>query len=421
MKPVPLFVTLAMPSTLLGQQGSEPIQITLDDAVVRAVAASPGVSLAEGAIFAAEGRRSQTTWPFVSNPTVEFERTRRRVLSGEVYDVGWRFSQMLEVSGASLRGRGAADARIQASRAYVVDATRKVTLETQLSYTRLHLAERRAELATSHAELAVELAELAQLQLDAGEVNVLSFNTAALEAARARSLADRSNAERFAAQAEMARLLAEEGGASIMTAALPELPVTLPETEAIVDSAMRRRPDLEAVTLEREAAAGQLSASRRSRVPGLELAVFSGEEEGTDELLGLSLGVAIPLFQRSQADVGAARAEQAAAQARSDAMLRAIRSEVEGWAERYRGAQRAERRFADELLLASRENVDLAARAFEEGELSVADVVVFQSTALAAQLEYLDVLADAYGAWFELAAAVHVRPEHLATLAGDAS
>ena len=76
---------------------------------------------------------------------------------------------------------------------------------------------------------------------------------------------------------------------------------------------------------------------------------------------------------------------------------------------------------AHALLLASRENVELAGRAFQEGELSVADVVVFRSTALATQLEYLDVLADAYQAWSELAAAVHVRPEDLTTLAGDES
>ena len=420
MKPLMLFVVLATPGTLLGQEGRQEIQITLDEAVVRALAASPGIALAEGAVFAAEGQRAQTTWPFASNPSVEFERTRRRSPGGEVYDVGWRFSQTLEISGSSLRGRSAADTRIQASRAYVADAGRITTIETQLTYTRLHLAERRAELVTSNAELAEELAVLARRQLDAGEINLLAFNTAALAAARARSLADRFGAERLAAQAELARLLAE-GGLSITTTALPDLPAPLPSTEIIQASAIRGRPDLEAATLEVDAAADQLAASRRSRLPSLEVAVFDGEEEGTDNLLGLSLGVSIPLFQRSQADVGVARADEAAARARSDATLRAIRSGVDGWAERYRGAREAERRFADELLLASRENVELAGRAFQEGELSIADVVVFRSTALATQLEYLDVLADAYQAWFELSAAVHVRPEDLTTLAGDES
>lgn len=423
MKPLFLLVALGAPSTLLGQQRSDPMEITLEDAVARAVASSPRVAAAEGTVYAAEGRRAQATWPFPSNPTVEFERTRRRAPAGEVYDVGWRFSQTVQLSGSSLRERGAAGSRIRASRAYVDDATRVAALETRLSYTTLHLAERRAELTASSAALAEELAELARRQLDAGQINVLSFNTAALEAARARSLADRFDAEQRVAQAELARLLGEEGRRSVATTALPVLPVTgaLPTAEGLVASAMGRRPDLQAATLEASAATDDLSASRRSRVPNLDLAVFEGQEGGTDDLLGLSLGLSIPLFQRSQAEVGAARTEETAARARSDAALRAIRSEVEGWAERYRGALRAERRFAEELLLASRENVELAGRAFEEGELSVADVVVFRSTALAAQLEYLDVLAEAYEAWFELSAAVDARPEELTTMSGGES
>lgn len=421
MKRLMLLAALATPSALLGQQGREPMEITLDEAVTRALTVSPRVALAEGAVLAVEGRRAQVTWPFASNPSVEFERTRRRSPGGEVYDIGWRFSQTLEISGSSLSGRGAADTRILASRAFVDDASRLATLDTQLAYARLHLAERSAELTTSNAELAEELAGLARRQLDAGEINVLSFNTAALEAARARSLADRFEAEWLVAQGDLARLIGEERGVSITTQALPQLPRTVPTPGALLASAMLRRPDLEALTLEVDAAADQLSASRRSRLPSLELAVFDGEEEGTDDLLGLSLGVSIPVFQRNQADVGMARAEQAAARARSDATLRAIRSEVAGWTERYRGAQQAERRFAEELLLASRENVELAGRAFQEGELSVADVVVFRSTALATQLEYLDVLADAYEAWFELSAAIDVRAEDLTTLAGDQS
>ena len=53
--------------------------------------------------------------------------------------------------------------------------------------------------------------------------------------------------------------------------------------------------------------------------------------------------------------------------------------------------------------------------------MSVADVVVFRSTALATQLEYLEVLAEAYEAWFQLAAAVDARPDELTDLAGAQS
>ena len=45
---------------------------------------------------------------------------------------------------------------------------------------------------------------------------------------------------------------------------------------------------------------------------------------------------------------------------------------------------------------------------------SVTDVVVLRTAAVAAQLEYLEVLAEAAEAWFELAAALNVSPTDLA-------
>lgn len=421
MKSILLLVVLMTPSFLLGQETDDLQEMTLDQAVARAIEAAPIVTTAEGAVFAAQGRRAQVTWPFAGNPTVEFERTRRRSPGGEVYDVGWRFGQNFEISGSSLRSRDAAEARVMASEAYVDDAIRRASLEARVVYAALHLSEQRAELSATNAELAAELAVLARRQLDAGEINVLAYNTAALEAARALSLADRLEAERGAAQAELARVLAVTGAQLITTTALPTLPGEVPPLDALMASAVGRRPDLTAVTLEVDAANENLTANRRRRFPTLEISVFDGEEDGTDDLLGLSLGLSLPLFQRNQSDMGAARAEQAAAEAQSTATIRAIRSQVEGWAERYNGAYSAERRFADELLLASLDNVRLAGRAFQEGELSVADVVVFRSTALATQLEYLEVLADAYEAWFQLSAAIDARPDELTDLAGAPS
>jgi outer membrane protein TolC len=68
------------------------------------------------------------------------------------------------------------------------------------------------------------------------------------------------------------------------------------------------------------------------------------------------------------------------------------------------------------VLRAATENVTLTERALAEGEVSVTDVVVLRSAAVAAQLEYLDVLGEATAAWFELAAALNTSPAELAEL-----
>lgn len=411
--PVLAFLILAVPGVVSAQQAERAFTIELDEAVARAVRASPSVRVAEGGIESARGYRAESRWPFSANPTVEYERARRGGPDGQAYDYGWTFRQQVEIAGQSFLRAGAGNRRVAAAEQWVMDAARVSALDARLAYVTLHLAERRASLSSENAELAEQLATVARRQLDAGEVNVIEFNTAALEAARARSQAARLEAERQAAAAYLGSLMAVRGDSVVVTAQLPplpELPASLNLREA---SALERRPDMQAATLELEAADRILSASRRSFVPNVELGLFTGQEAGTDDLLGFSLGFSVPLFHRGQADVGAARADRAVAGALADGTARLIRAEVEAEARRYAGAYEAERRFATDLLAAGAENAELAAVAFEEGELGIADVVVFRTTALATQLEHLEVLSDAYGAWFSLAAALNVEPTEL--------
>jgi outer membrane protein TolC len=404
-----------LPISGAGQQSDNTYSIALENAVGRAVSVSPQVRIAEGRILSARGFRAQSVWPFPDNPSVVFERARRRSLVSEAYDYSWRVSQQMEIAGQSFLRKGAADRRVNAAEALVMDAARTSALDARLAYLTLHLAERRAALSAESAELAEELASVARRQLDAGEINVIEYNTAALEAARARSQADRFEGERRASSAELSRALGIVGDSVVQTVALPALP-DLPALERVGALALERRPDMQAATLEVDAADRILSANRRRMVPNLQLDLFTGQEAGTDELLGFSVGFSVPLFHRGQADVGAARADRAAAAAISDGTARLIRAEVEAESRRYAGAHEAERRFSNGLLLAGAENAELAAVAFEEGELSVADVVVFQATALATRLEHLEVLADAYAAWFALAAALDAPPEELIQL-----
>lgn len=408
---------LGVPSLAAGQ-GADTLRLELDEAVNRAIAVSPLVRTAEGSVALARGERSEAVWPFPSNPAIEYERVRRRGLASEVTDFGWRFVQPIEVAGQAFVRAGAANRRISASEAGIEDAARSSGLTARYAYLNLYLAERRADLTAANAELAGQLAELARRQMDAGEISILAANTASLEAARANSEAMRLEAERLAAQSELRSALALGSDTVLATTALPPLPAIEPAVDPAVAHALERRPDLRAAGLNEDASRRTVTATRMRAIPNIELGVFNGREEGTDDLLGFSVGVSVPVFRRAQADVGAARAAHIAAQATSDAIRRAVRSDVVSEIARYDGAQRAMARLAQDLIAAAEENSELATRAFEEGELSVAEVVVFRSTALQAQLEYLDAIGAAYASWFALAAAIGVHPNELKDLLG---
>ena len=394
------------------------LTLSLDAAAARAVLMSPSVAASRGAVHAPRGLRAEAWWPFPDNPTVEYGSVQRRTTAGTFYDRAWSLTQEIEIAGQSVWRGNAASAQVHSAEARVDDVRRIVALEARRAYVALAIAERRASLTDSAAAFAERLAEFARQQFDAGEVNRLEWNAAVLEAARARSAAERARAGESAAAADLARLLALPADSSPRTSAVPPIPdLRWVSDSVLLMLARARRPDLRASEALRQSADQNVTAARLSFVPNLTISGFQARE-ATDRLSGVSFGVRVPLFHRRQTTIGVAEADRAAARAELVATERAIQADVLAAGARFLRARSAERRFATDVLRAATENVTLTERALTEGEVSLTDVLVLRSTAVNAQLEYLDVLRDASEAWFELAAALAAEPADLAALLG---
>ena len=410
-------VTLLVSALLLASP-QDTLVVSLNDAVNRAILVSPAIAAAEGAVLIPAGERSEDALPFPDNPSIEYQRVRRQFPDGKVYDYGWKFTQEIELIGWAKR-RSAAGKRVEAAEAGVLDARRRTALEAQFTYVALRLARRRAVLADSNAVLAERLAEFAREQFDTGEVNRLEYNTAVVEAARTRSQADRVQADLKGASADLARVLVLSPDSTIRTVPLPDIPALfVADEERLLSLAAARRPDLAAAFLASDAAQKSVTAAKFQNIPNIELSAMSGREEGFDDLLGFSVSVSVPVFHRQQSNLGFARAEREIARAALADTRRRINAEVVASAALYARARDAEQRFAAEVLVAAAENVALSGQAFAEGEVSVTEVVVLRTAAVAALLQYLDVLSDAYQGWFLLAAVLNADPDELTPLLG---
>ena len=410
-------VLATMIYAVVAWQPQDTVVLTLDQAAARALAVSPAVSAAIGAVSAPRGQRAESRWPFPTNPSLEFGRVRRRGAVLSSYDREWAVSQEVEVAGQWLwRGRAASEL-VRSAEARVDEARRVVGLDVRRAYAALAVAERRALLTDSAATFAERLGQHARQQFDAGEINRLEWNAAVLEAARLRSAAERAEAGRAAAAADLARLLALPDDSFPRTSGLPPVPdLRWASDSALIAFARGRRPDLRASESLRRNADRRLTAARLSSIPNVTISAMGGREADTDQLFGLAVGLTIPLFRRQQGEIGAAAADRAAARADLAATERAVQADVLAAAARFTRSRRAERRFAAEVLRAATENVTLTERALAEGEVSLTDVLVLRTAAVNAQLEYLEVLFEAAEAWFELAAALAAEPAELASL-----
>lgn len=405
--------------TALALVPQDTIVVSLSQAVARSLAVSPAVAAARGAIHAPRGARAEFIWPLPSPPTIQFSRLRRTGPTVDGYDRTYSVRQEIDVTGQGFASAAAATKRVEAAEVRTGDARRSATLETQLAYLRLLVMEQRAAVLDSAARTSERMAEIGRRQLAAGAINRLEANAALLDAGRQRSIADRASADRGAAAANLARLLALPPDSVPHTAGLPPLAdPALPSLPYLLAIAASRRPDLAGADLELAGAHRDVTASRLAQLPRLEIGADWGSE-AAETLSGFTIGIRVPLWRRNQAGRGLALAERARAVAEADATRRLVQAEVTEARERWLRARSAERRLAEEVLRAAEENVALSQRALEEGRAGIPDVLLFRSVAVAAKVEYLDVLRDAHAAWFSLASALGITAAELEALGGS--
>lgn len=413
-------VALLVGAALLAQ-AQDTLTLTLEEAVHRAAQVSPLVLAAEGAVAAPTGERSVVRSPFQGNPVFQYAGAQRTSETLNAWDWEWSLRQEVEIGGQWSVRSSAAEHRIRAATERVSDAVRITGLDTRLRFLDLRMAIRTAALADSAAVFAEQLAVMAGEQLDAGAISALEYNATVVEAARTRSQADRASATRDAAAARLAVALGIEPPATVEALPLPPLPsVTVIDGAGLAMVARSVRPDLRADSLAVEAASRDITAAKRRIIPNLELAGFTGREAGTDDLLGFSVGLKVPLVDQGQWAAGLAEASRAAAEARRMETQRAIDAEILGAGSQLERSLRAERQFAAEGLAAARDNAALIRTAFEEGAVGVAEVIFLRAATVAAEVEYIEALRSAYSAWFELSAALGVVPESIEQLINGA-
>lgn len=392
------------------------VRISLGEATTRAMAVSPELISAHGAVAAPRGARAELAWPFPSAPLLTFSRANRTSPTTQAVDRSYSIRQEIDVTGRSFVLAGAAAKRITAAESRVEDASRVVIRDTELAFLRLWTMERRAALLDSAAQTSERLAEIGRIRLEAGAIDRLEANAVLVDAGRQRSMAERAAVDRAGAAAELGRILNFPADSVLRTTGLDQLQdVRLPPLAELIAGAVGRRPDLAAAEMELIASDRDVVASRLGLLPRLEIGYDWGNE-AIENLRGFSVGVRVPLFQRNQAERGAMHANRVAAGANVEATRRGIAAEISDAYARWNGARAVQQRLAQDVLRAASDNVALSQRALEEGRIAIPDVLFLRSVAVAAQIEYLNVVQDMHAARFALAAALGVRSDDLQSL-----
>ena len=173
--------------------------------------------------------------------------------------------------------------------------------------------------------------------------------------------------------------------------------------EQMVDSIVADSPAVKRAQQEAAVAEARLKDAKRESVPDLQLRAgeqYNAEQLGTGQTTGAqsfaSAGINIPLWNRNQGNIGAAKAEIERAEEDVARERLSLRQQAAPLAQSYLSAQFAAERYKTELIPRATKAYELYLAKYQQMAQAYPEVLVSQRTLFQLQISYLMALHDVW-------------------------
>jgi cobalt-zinc-cadmium efflux system outer membrane protein len=406
---------VGVPVTGLGQ----PADVTVDELIARAIADNPELRAARAEIEAAAARVGQAAL----RPNPMLDLGGQKALSPDsTLTVG--VTLPLDLNGRKEGRVGVAEGELAVRRALLADRERRLRADVRLKAGELLTARRNLAVADELLQTNRDALALVRRRVTEGAAPPLDENLTLVEVNRLEA-----GRQLLASRLQVATLALEvqaglaPAGALLVRGDLTAPPVVLARDEG-VSRALARRPDLLAARAEASAAAARV---RREEAEGRwDASVSIGYQRqdtgfalrgltdsgGTRPIqdvfhyFGGGVSVVLPVRNRNQGAIAAARAETAAAERRRELMELVVRQDVEAAFAQHEAASRSRALYERGVRDVARRNLDVVREAYRLGRGSLLDVIAEQRRYIDIENGYTDVLKQVYDAAVEIERAV---------------
>jgi outer membrane protein TolC len=286
---------------------------------------------------------------------------------------------------------------------------REVYLDLREQFAGVSVLRARRRVCGELEELARRTSESVKALVAAGDATALDANLLELEALRVRLVSLEAEALLVEAESD----LAESSGLhpselrEFADPALPELPAEPPPLDDLAALLVAEHPSLARLRAAYDVAEGELRLEVAKQYPDIQFGAGAEGDPGERKyVVGLTLGISVPLFDRNQQGIALACARREEVRARYEAAAsRALASLERAWAR----ASLALRRWAlvkgllADMVARQRE---LTKGALEAGESDVLKVLESERSILSAALEALEAERASREGWSALERAV---------------
>jgi cobalt-zinc-cadmium efflux system outer membrane protein len=331
---------LALCGPLYAQSADVPARLSLEDALRIAEARNPQIVVAEQGVVASEadvaGARKRPNPAFiVSSEGIPLSQPNRPSFFNN-QELAFGIQQELESGGRRQLRTEQAQRGADAARALSRDALRQLRFAVRRAYMQVVLAKADDEVARTTLEeidkvLALNRARYEQGELSGGELRRLQVERFRFaDDAFAAELALRNARSALLALLNLRPLdQSFDTTDDILPASIAATMTASPEaTTSAVGQALTSRPDLDAARREQDRAEAGLRLQRALRTPSLSVGAGLKRDFGTNGFV-FTFGVPLPLFNRNEAGVARAGAEQRQAAARLTAVETQVSLDVQ--------------------------------------------------------------------------------------------
>jgi outer membrane protein, heavy metal efflux system len=373
----------------------------LDTLEAEALQRNPTLTQAEAKIRSSQGRKQQAgAWP---NPTAGYFGDE---IAGGLGVNGGRQGGFIEqtiVLGRKLYlAQQIAGSDVKLATLAKEEQRYRVQNDVRVAYFQTLAAQEMFSIAKARAELAAKMLDTARRLQNTGSRDSSEVLMAEIEAERAKLAVDVQQAQ---LQGQWENLRDVVGDPSLPMGTLAgQLDADLPQLDPqqSVNLLLSESPAMQIAKESNARAQSSVEQARRRSVPDLQLKAGLEQNFETNDLTGRAYGlqgvaearIELPIFNRNQGDVAAARAEFESSQAQSRRVELELRRQASMVVAEYESARATVERYRNDILPRTRGLYEMQQKAWGRMALSYPQVLLAQQNLFSAQAEYIHALVN---------------------------
>lgn len=385
----------------LSSLAAEPLTLSQEQAVVRALQQNPALNAARTTIDRAQGNRLQAgRW---DNPELSIDYATDRTFNDEgEYGVSVGFEQRFPVTNRLRLQKAIAQDEIELAQAEVANQVRLLTREVEASVAAATALDVQIKLRDERLELNRKFAQFMKSRVGTGEVSSVETNQVQIELYAVEQEKQELSNTLLLELAKLKQLIGADVETELRLTHHFELPTAAPQLTSLTQETLMQHPEYRMKSLLYRIFDKRISVAKAERWADIAVRVFFEEERGvddpgglgTDRFFGVGVSIPLPLLDRKEGAILASRAEHRQLKYELDSVGLKVRSEARTQAMRARSLYQQARDYERNLTQLVAKNLDEMEAAYSAGQINLAELFRSQEQGLRVQSAQLTKLHD---------------------------